>query len=125
MNRDERGSVFLDSVVALAIVVMTLGMTFQVVADTASRQRGVEARRAALLVAQSELAAVGAEIPIQQGQSAGVAGAFAWRVAMAPYDIDRTASMAGPLMRIDVSVRARNGGPELASLHSLRLVRNS
>jgi len=117
----ERGSALIEAIVSTAIVAMVLGMAFQVISETASRQRMDERRRAAVLVAQSELAATGVEIPVEQGQSAGLSGPFAWRVSIEPYGGDVAPSSAGALMRVTVDVSSRDGGPPLATLHGLRL----
>jgi len=119
--RTDRGSVFIESMIAAAIVAMALAATFRVITDGAQRDRAVETRRAALLVAQSELAATGSEIPLQPGQSAGSAGDFIWRVDVSPYIDGVDASAVGGLWRVDVSVSPRAGGADLVTLDSLRL----
>jgi hypothetical protein len=121
----ENGSQFVDSVVAAAIVAMALGFMLQVVADGAARDRGFETRRAALLLAQSELADVGADIPLAAGHSAGVAGDLAWRVDVTPYSGATPSNPAGALMEVTVGVAPRAGGPALATLRTLRLGRGS
>ena len=121
----ERGSVFVESIIAAAIVAMALGATFRVVADSSARDRGLEARRTALLIAQSELDAVGAEIPVTPGRTAGIAGDMVWRVEIAQYPNGGDVNATGALFRVVVGVRPRNGGPELAVLQSLRLGQES
>jgi hypothetical protein len=107
--------------VAAAIVAMGLGATFQAIGDAARRNRDVESHRAALLVAQSELAAVGSEYPLHPGEAVGGAGDFAWRIEVSPYSDGVPDSAAGGLWRVSVSVRARTGGPYLVTLQTLRL----
>ncbi|MDB5481955.1 MAG: hypothetical protein JWO83_3008 [Caulobacteraceae bacterium] len=119
--RAETGSAFVESIVAAAIVALALGATFRVVADGAARDRGAEARRAALLVAQSELAAVGADIPLAPGNTSGESGDLAWRVDISPYAENDEKNPAGELLRVAVSVRPREGGSSLVTLQSLRL----
>jgi general secretion pathway protein I len=127
MNRlhasGDRGSAFIESIIAAAIVCMVLGATFQVIADTVARQRQTQSRSAAYLVAQSELAEVGVEIPLHEGQSSGVSGPFAWRIDVAPFQTGQQESAAGALWSVAVSVQPREGGPELANLQTLRLAR--
>lgn len=117
----DAGSAFVESIVAAAIVAMALGTTYRVIADGAARERGAEARRAALLVAQSELAAVGADIPLGPGDASGQSGEMAWRVEITPYAENEEKSPAGDLWRVAVSVSPRTGGPALVTLQSLRL----
>jgi hypothetical protein len=116
----DQGSVFVESIIAAAIVAMALGATLQLVADGANRDRGIEQRRAALLIAQSELAATGSQIPFLPGQTDGLAGNMVWRIEVSPYS-DGVDSAAGVLWRVAVSVRARSGGADLAHLETLRL----
>ena len=118
----EAGSAFVESIIAAAIVAMALGFTYRVIADGAARDRGAEARRAALLVAQSELAAVGADIPLSPGDVSGESGDMAWRVDITRYgEGGDDKNPAGALLRVAVSVRPRGGGASLVTLQSLRL----
>lgn len=122
-GRRDGGGVFIEALVATAIVAMILAATFRVIADGAARERRIDARRVALLVAQSELAAVGADIPLIPGESSGLAGGFVWRVNVSSYDGAGAANDAGGLMKVHVSVRPRAGGADLVALDSLRLGR--
>jgi hypothetical protein len=121
MARGERGSVFVESLIAAAIVAMALGAMFRVISDSAARDRAVTMRRLALLVAQSELDRIGAEIPTAPGQSSGVDGTLAWRVEIEPYADAGEPDQAGALYRVIVEVRPVAGGPDLVTLRSLRL----
>jgi hypothetical protein len=113
--------VFVESLIASAIVAMALAAMFRVVADGAASDRAVMSRRMALLVAQSEMDAVGATIPVAPGQSSGVTGELIWRLEISPYEEGGDADQAGGLYRVVVSVRPRAGGADLVSLRSLRL----
>ena len=124
-GRRDGGDVFVEALVATAIVAMILAATFRVITDGAARERMIEGRRLALLVAKSELAAVGAEIPLTPGESAGFAGDQVWRVDISPYDAGGAANSAGALMRVQVAVRRRAGGADLMVLDSLRLAPES
>jgi hypothetical protein len=123
--RGDAGSVFVETLIAAAIVATALGSTFQVIADSAARERGAEARRTALLLAQSELADVGSEIAIVPGRSSGEWGALVWRVDIEPYGGGDAANPVGQLYQVTVHVHARSGGPALATLRSLRLGREA
>lgn len=121
----DRGSVFIESLVASAIVAMILVATLRVVADGAAHTREVEDRRVALMVARSELAAVGAEIPLEPGENGGLSGNMLWSVRIAPYDdlngSGALASAAGRLWNVRVGVRPRGARRDLAVLETLRL----
>lgn len=123
LRKGENGSQFVDAIVAAAIVAMALGGLLRVVADGAARDHGVEARRSALLVAQSELADVGAEIPLTPGHSAGVSGDLVWRVDVSRYSGGTASNPVGALMQVTVNVGPRGDGPALVTLRTLRLGR--
>ncbi len=119
--RPDAGEIFMESVVAAAVVAMIMVAMFRVVADAAIHSRMNEQRRVALLVAKSELAEVGSEIPIASGDTEGVSGDMAWSVQVSPYSDDSGASSVGALWAVDVSVRPRHGGRALVRLRTLRL----
>jgi type II secretory pathway pseudopilin PulG len=119
--RGDAGAVFVESMIAAAIVAMALGATFQVIVDSAGRERAAAARLTALQIAQSEMANVGAEIPLAPGQTAGVAGAMIWQVDITPFSEGDDVSDAGSLWHVAVTVRPRAAGRNLVELTSLRL----
>ena len=80
----QSGSVFIEALIAAAIVSMILAAGFQVTADSANRRRMVEARRYALMVARSQMAAVGYSIPLTAGAADGRDGPAHWRVDNPP-----------------------------------------
>jgi hypothetical protein len=115
----EAGSVFIETVVALAILAGILTAVWQVTASSALRHRAVESRRYALMVARSALSSVGSAQALSVGSSGGTDGGDAWRI-----DTERCGSgdsMAGVLYCVTVSVRDRAGGPPLVTLVSRRL----
>jgi Tfp pilus assembly protein PilX len=119
--RPDAGEVFIESLVAAAVVAMIMMGMLRVVSDAASHTRMTEQRRVALLVAKSELAEVGAEIPIAFGKSTGVSGNLAWTVDITPYSDETGASSVGALWAVDVSVRPRFERGDLVRLRTLRL----
>ena len=119
--RGDAGTAFIDTLVAAAVVSLALGTMYEAIADSVHRDRVIEDRRTALMIARSELAAVGSELPIAAGTTRGVQGAFAWRVQMSPQTDDATTtSSAGILWSVTVSV-GRTAGPALVTLRTLRL----
>ena len=118
MKREERGSVLVEAIVAVTIIAMVLAVSYRAMGESALRSRSAEASRTAMLIAQSRMASVGAEIPLEIGRAEGVDGDFAWTV-----DIDDDPSgpsSTGQLLRVSVVVRD-HGGARRASLTSLRL----
>ncbi|MBQ1540400.1 MAG: hypothetical protein IIZ63_00235 [Caulobacteraceae bacterium] len=117
----QSGSVFIEALIAAAIVSMILAAGFQVTADSANRRRMVEARRYALMVARSQMAAVGYSIPLTAGAAEGRDGPDLWRVDMQPCALEAGDSALGALYCVAVSVRDARGGPPLVTLKSRRL----
>lgn len=117
----EDGFALIEVLVALAILALSLTTLFEVITGNAQRMRLVETRRAAELVARSELAGAGIAYPIGRGSVSGVEGPFSWWIQAAPYG-DGQPSNAGSLWSVGVGVRLRSGGPAIVSIRSLRLV---
>jgi hypothetical protein len=121
----ESGSAFVEAIIAAAIVAMALGATYRVIADSTARDRAAAARRTALMVAQSTLENVGADIPLVPGDTSGQSAGMTWRVEITPYGDSEAANPVGELLRVAVSVSAPNGGPSQVTLQSVRLVPGS
>lgn len=115
MRDVDRGSIFIETLVAAAIVAMAMAVMLQSVVQGAVSERKIESRRLALLVANSRLAAVGDQIPLQRGEVAGSDGPFSWRVDIEPYQNDT--SGRGLYL---VSVQVGTDTSTLVSLRSLR-----
>jgi Tfp pilus assembly protein FimT len=117
--RREAGSALVEAMVAVAIITMMLAVTYRAVGESVLRARAAETSRTAAMIAQSRLAAVGAEIPLTPGETTGVEGAFSWRIDIESADED--ASATGRLLAVTASVRDRAGGADRAVLRTLRL----
>ena len=118
-GRSEAGSALVEALVAVALVALVLAFAYRSMGEGALRSRAAEASRMATLIAQSRLAAVGADIPLAAGDTQGLDGEFLWRVEVRP-DV-REASPAGQLYEVTAAVRDRKGGPDRATLRTLRL----
>jgi prepilin-type N-terminal cleavage/methylation domain-containing protein len=94
------GFTLVETLVATAIVAAALGVTWQVVETGARQNRAVESRRIAILVAQSQMAAVGAAQNNSLGDTRGVTDGISWRIAIKPY----TAGPASAIKLEEVSV---------------------
>ena len=122
MSRNDHGSVFVEALVATAIVAAVLGLMFNAIEAAGARRHAIEIRRTALMIARSELAAVGTEIPVNPGEIEGVEGDFTWRVRIEPgRGAGLGQSLAGTPALVTVSVRTSSGGADLVALKSLRL----
>ena len=109
---------------ALAVVWFAVlglgGPVFGAIGDAASRSRDIEARRLALLTARSILAVGMTGNESGAGRVTGVDGNFVWELTAAPAAAGAP-STAGELVRLEVRVRDRAKGAELARLATLRL----
>jgi hypothetical protein len=120
MSRGERGSALIEAMVGAAIIATTLVAMYQAIRESASHNFMAEQRRAAMMIAQSELAAVGPLIPAAPGETEGAEGDFYWRVDIAPYGGGPPPTIAGLLCSVQVTVTDRQRRP-LATLNSLTL----
>ena len=114
----DSGSVLVEAMVAVAIIAMMLAVTYRSVGESVLRARAAEASRTALMIAQSRLALVGAEIPLAPGETTGVDGDYTWRVDIA--DAPEDPSAMGRLLAVTASVTDRKGA-ERGVLRTLRL----
>jgi hypothetical protein len=106
--------------VAITVIAMMLAVTYRAVGESVVRSRAAEASRAAVMIAQSRLALVGAEIPLAPGETTGVDGDFAWRIQIDPAPEDDASTM-GPLLLVTASVRDRGGKSDHAIMRTERL----
>ena len=121
MKANEHGSVLIEAMVAAAIVALMLGALYRSIADSAMRENLLAQKRGAVLVAQSELDAVGSIVPLSPGVSGGVDGNYVWHVDVEPYAAGQGAGSAGNLWSVVVTVRSREGTVNLVTLKSLAL----
>ena len=119
MKRGEAGSVLIEAMVAAAIVALMLGAMYRSIADDARGERVLVQKRAALLIAQSELDAAGTVTPLAAGAIAGVEDNYVWRMDMEPYASAQ--GSAGKLWQVTVTVRPRDGSVSLVTLRTLAL----
>jgi hypothetical protein len=116
VSRNEQGSALLEALVSAAVVAAVLAAAFQVTAQAHRRQAAIEQKHTALLIAQSELSAVGSAIPAAVGETSGVDGDYSWRVRAEPAQ-----GGAARLLLVTASVRRTDGPADLAVLKTLRL----
>lgn len=115
-----RGFSLVETLIALAIIAAALAATLHVVVSQARATRTVDDRRIAMLVAQSQLAAIAAAADTGQFETRGRTSGVDWRVQIAPYP---TQFARPKIESITVSAGKGPNGKPLAVLHSLRLAR--
>ena len=117
-RRGERGFTLPEALVASAIVAAMLGVTLGVVQTNARAARINEERRAALLVAQSQLAVAQVAVPGRLAAREGRSGAIGWALRIEPY---RGALTSPALDRITVTAGTGPTGKPLVELTTLRV----
>lgn len=85
----QNGFALVETLVATAIIAVMLGVTFQSIELGARQTRMVEDRRQAMLIAQSQLSAVGAARSDVFGDSKGLTSGIGWRLTVKPYRTDQ------------------------------------
>jgi general secretion pathway protein I len=120
----QAGFTLVEIVAALAILALSLSVLLQIISDGARRTDQAGRMAQAGLLAQSLLAKLGAELPLQPGETAGAfADGFRWRLRMEPYgdSVDRQQWPAGAYA-VWAEVSWGDGGPERSvTLSTLRL----
>src|SRR3546814_16105434 len=113
MIRSDRGSIFLETVIATAIIAMILGAAYEAIGDSVKRARRVEHEQLSMLTARSQLAAVGTAVPLTPGITRGVDGTRPWSLEGPPYPGVRQPTQAGVPEPVTGSGTAgdSNGGP--------------
>ena len=100
----DAGFTLVETLVAFAILALSLGALFEVVSDAVRRTSRAEKLSQASLALQTLLARVGSDIPLQQGQPDGqFANGLHWRVRIEAYG-DAADQRAWPVGAYKVSV---------------------
>ena len=120
--------------VGAAIISMTLVAMYTSIVTSAAHNRMAESRRTAMMIAQSELAAVGPIIPSIPGTTEGTEGDFYWRVDISAYAqqgpqppapvLGQVPNPVGVLCLVTVTVADQRRAP-LAVLSTLTLARGT
>lgn len=117
-GQGERGFTLPEALVASAIVAAMLGVTLNVVQNNARAARINEERRAALLVAQSQLAMAEVAVPGRFVTREGRSAAIAWALRIEPYG----SALASPALdQITVTAGTGPSGLPLVELTTLRV----
>ncbi len=121
--RSQHGFTLLETLVALAILAISLGVLFPVFSASVQRQTDLADQKTATLLAQSKLDAVGSEIPLLDGISDGqFPNGFTWHVEIAPYAFDRSSAFVSPkLVTLTVHWPAK-ASPGTLVVKTIRLV---
>jgi len=123
------GFSLLEVLVAFAILALALGVLFQIFALGMRNTVLAEEYSRATLLAESKLATVGVEAPLEQGVTAGaIDDTYSWRATVQPHVVDEGEDPALPqrFEPVDVTVAVlwgEAGREHSVALSTLRLVR--
>lgn len=111
-----------ETLVALAVIAMMSGLLFQAISNNVRLSQGVAARREAMLLAQSLLAAASAPSDARSAADHGSARGMSWRITRSPRT--RDARDGGlPLEEVRIDVADATTGRMLTQVRTLRLGR--
>ena len=113
----QRGFTLIEVVVAFVLLALVLGVSFEIFSRGIARAGELDDRARALVVAQSRLAATGAEEAIKEGVASGESDdrRFQWTVTVRRADElaagadGKAPTSAYALYRVDVHVAWRSG----------------
>jgi general secretion pathway protein I len=123
------GFSLLEVLVAFVILALVLGVVMRIYAQGMARVSESDSIARAVLLAESKLAQVGADIPLEEGELSGIENdeALRWRVRLVAYDPDKAAATAAgavqtvmPVRLLQVEVEV-SWGESQAAPRSLRL----
>jgi type II secretory pathway pseudopilin PulG len=122
MARDnESGFALAETLVATAIIAAMLGVTFQSIEAGARQTRQIEDRRKAMLVAQSQLTAVGSAQSASFGETSGLTSGIRWRLSVQPYRANEPSGAR--LETVSVTAGLAGDKRDLVILKTIRVAR--
>ena len=124
MKHGSRGFSLLEVLVAFIILALVLGVLMRIFSGALGNIGAAEQYSRAVAIAESKLAAMGVEAPLEEGESGGEADdGYAWQATVQRFDtgtssVDDTVQGVG-LYRVEVVV---NWGDDARTPRRLRLV---
>ena len=118
-SSSQRGFTLLEVLVAFVLLSLTLGVILQVFSGGLRNATAAGHYATAAIMADSMLARVGRELPLEEGESSGEDGIYRWRLKIEPYqndtELNQTAAGRYPLYQIILRIQWQYGAqqPEL------------
>lgn len=121
----ERGFTLIEVIVAFAIVALAMSALFQIFSTGLRSSVVTENYNMAVLLADSKLAGIGIEEPLEAGDQSGTFdNGFRWETNVRPYDDGGSTFTPGAIQAFEVTVTVKWGGvvrERTVSLATLRL----
>lgn len=121
----ERGFTLIEVIVAFAIVALAMSALFQIFSTGLRGLVVTENYNMAVLLADSKLAGIGIEKPLEAGDQSGTFdNGFRWETNVRPYDDGGSTFRPGAIQAFEVTVTVKWGGvvrERTVSLATLRL----
>lgn len=118
----ERGVALLEVLIACSIIAAMLGVTYQAMQTHARAASRLDDQRRAVLVAQSVMARVGADIALAPGVTDGAQNGLRWRIEIERYRGGGVSPHDSPaLMQIAVTVSPPEPEKPVFTLETLKL----
>jgi general secretion pathway protein I len=112
----------IEVLVAFVVLSMTMAVVMQIFSGGIRNARVTDHYSRALFLAQSRLAAVGAEEPLLPGEASGNGGApLRWRISILPLDIEGGSEAQTPAVSL-YQVRVRVGWTEDGRERQIELI---
>lgn len=133
MRHAERGFTLLEVLIAFALLAMSLTLLLGTLSGAARQVREADQRTRAVLHAQSLLAGLGVDVPLQEGTREGrwEEGRYTWTMNVAPYVEPRAQPSAAAqndapgsarLLEVQLKVRWSAAARDTLQWRTLRLV---
>jgi general secretion pathway protein I len=120
----DAGFTLIEMLVALMVMIAAATMLYRGFSGGLRAAATADGAEAALLVAQSRLAAAGVETPLAAGEQAGRDGAVDWHIAVRPYPSgDATAAPQAFWITATVAWREKRDGGRSLHLTTLKRAR--
>ena len=120
-GKPANGFTLIETLIATAIIAGMVGTTYQVITTSARQTGEVENRRLAILVAQSQIAAVGAAQNSGFGETRGVTDGIRWRIVIDAYRSGPVS--AARLEQVRVTTGLDSDGRDLFTVRTIRVAR--
>lgn len=117
------GFALVETLIAAAMIAGMLGVVFQVIQTGARQSREVENRRVAILVAQSQMASIGAAQNSSFGETRGISRGVHWRIAIKPYRALGASAVNLEEVTVTTGIPAENKPRDMFILRTIRVAR--